>query len=161
MTMHNLNRVEAQIIRMDRNIPAPRYATDGSAGLDIFSPYLDDHNLAPGTSHKFETKLKIWTNDPNFALIAVPRSGLGSKGMQLKNTLGVIDADYQGEIILNVFNNNDEYGDWLTIPGHSKGLPFAQILCVPVYQLKLTEVEEFNAVTERGAGGFGSTDIKG
>lgn len=155
-----LSRVGAQIIRMDKNIPAPQYATDGSAGLDIFSPYADDWEITPGDSHQFKTKLKIWTNNPEFALIAVPRSGLGSKGMQLKNTLGIIDADYQGEIILNVFNNNDEYGDWLTIPGYLSGKPFAQILCVPVYQLALTEVEEFSAVTERGTGGFGSTDLK-
>lgn len=151
-----MNKIDAQIIRMDKNIPAPRYATDGSAGLDIFSPYPTDFPIQPGLTVKIETKLKIYTGNPNFVLLAVPRSGLGSQGMQLKNTIGVIDADYQGEIILNVLNNDD----WslLTIPGYLSGKPFAQILCVPVHQLELNEVENFTETSERGEGGFGSTD---
>lgn len=156
-----LSKVCAEIIKLNPEMPNPSYGTSGSAGLDVYANIEEDQEVYPDETVIIGTGIKIWTGNPNFALIAAPRSGLGVKGMQLKNTIGVIDSDYQGEIKIFVINNNDYYdGGKVIIPSYKSGKPFAQILCIPVMQLLLWHVEEFSNVSERAEDGFGHTDNK-
>jgi dUTP pyrophosphatase len=151
-------KLGAQVIRLnpDVNFPLPKYGTDGSAALDLYANIEHDEVLFAGENKKIPTGLKLWHGNPEYAGVILPRSSGGSGGMNLKNLVGLIDSDYQGELIVNVWNNN-EVGS-ITIPSWKRGVAFAQITFVRVAQLVMEEVKEFSEETLRGTGGFGSTD---
>jgi dUTP pyrophosphatase len=129
----------------------PEYATPGAAGLDLRACVDAPLILEPGTTHLVRTGIAIHIGDPGYAAMILPRSGLGHKhGIVLGNLVGLIDSDYQGELMVSTWNR-----------GHT---PFtlnplerlAQLVIVPVVQARFNLVADFSA-SERGAGGFGST----
>ena len=129
----------------------PAYATDGAAGLDLRACISTPLTLAPGATELIPSGLAIHLGDPGLAAIVLPRSGLGHKhGIVLGNLVGLIDSDYQGQIGVSMWNRGK---DSFTIQPRDR---IAQLVVVPVVQVKLNVVDEF-AASERGAGGFGST----
>lgn len=129
----------------------PQYATAGAAGLDLRACVDGPVTLAPGAAELLPSGLAIHLGDPGLAAIVLPRSGLGHKhGIVLGNLVGLIDSDYQGQVMISVWNRS---GAPFTIYPMDR---IAQLIVVPVVQVKLNVVEEF-AASERGAGGFGST----
>jgi dUTP pyrophosphatase len=129
----------------------PHYATGGSAGLDLRAALDAPLVLAPGETQLIPTGLAIHLADPGYAALILPRSGLGHKhGIVLGNLVGLIDSDYQGQLMVSTWNRGNER---FTIQPLER---IAQLVIVPVVQARLNLVEEFEAST-RGAGGFGST----
>lgn len=129
----------------------PRYATPGSAGLDLRACIAGDTDIDPGGCLLISTGLSIHIGDPGLAAMILPRSGLGHKhGIVLGNLVGLIDSDYQGPLMVSCWNrSNSRYRI------HEMDR-IAQLVIVPVVQAHFRRVEEFTT-TERGAGGFGST----
>jgi dUTP pyrophosphatase len=137
--------------RLGRDFPLPAYATEGSAGLDLRACLDAPLTLAPGRAELVSTGLAIHLDDPGLAAVLLPRSGLGHKhGIVLGNLVGLIDSDYQGPVMVSVWNRG---GEAFTI---QPGERIAQLVVVPVVQVRLEVVENFTA-SERGAGGFGSS----
>ena len=137
--------------RVGREIPLPAYATDGSAGLDLRACVDRPVTLEPGQTHLVPTGFAIHLEDPGLAAVLLPRSGLGHKhGIVLGNLVGLIDSDYQGQVMVSVWNRGDHP---FTI---SPGERIAQMIVVPVVQVELEVVQEFSA-SARGGGGFGSS----
>jgi len=129
----------------------PQYATAGAAGLDLRACVDKPVTLAPGAAELVPSGIAIHLGDPGLAAVVLPRSGLGHKhGIVLGNLVGLIDSDYQGQVMVSVWNRS---GAAFTINPMDR---IAQLVVVPVVQVKLNVVEEF-AASERGAGGFGST----
>ncbi|ETF00265.1 deoxyuridine 5'-triphosphate nucleotidohydrolase [Advenella kashmirensis W13003] len=129
----------------------PTYATTGSAGLDLRACLDEPHTLAPGASLLVPTGISIYVQDPRYAAMILPRSGLGHKnGIVLGNLVGLIDADYQGPLMVSVWNRSQEA--FVLNPMER----IAQLVVVPVMQVTFNVVDTFTE-TERGAGGFGST----
>ena len=129
----------------------PAYATDGAAGLDLRACLDAPLELKPGDTALVPSGLAIHLADPGLAAVVLPRSGLGHKhGIVLGNLVGLIDSDYQGQIGVSMWNRSKE--SFVIQPMER----IAQLVVVPVVQVKLNVVEEFSA-SERGAGGFGST----
>ena len=129
----------------------PDYATTGSAGLDLRACLDEAIEIAAGETVLVKTGLAIYIEDPNFAGLILPRSGLGHKhGIVLGNLVGLIDSDYQGELMVSVWNRGQN--TFRLEPGER----LAQYVLVPVVQAEFEQVEEFVA-TGRGAGGFGHT----
>jgi dUTP pyrophosphatase len=137
--------------RLGRDFPLPTYATAGSAGLDLRACVEQPLTLAPGHAELVPTGLAIHLDDPGLAAVLLPRSGLGHKhGIVLGNLVGLIDSDYQGQVMVSVWNRA---GEPFTIrPGER----IAQLVVVPVVQVRLDVVESFEE-SSRGAGGFGSS----
>lgn len=131
----------------------PDTATQGSAGLDLraFLPEQELY-LRPGDTTTVRTNMAIHIENPNYAGFIIPRSGTGKKGLVLANTVGLIDSDYQGEIMLNVWNRS-AYDDLIIKHGDR----IAQLVFMPVASPWWIVVDEFENSTERGTGGFGST----
>lgn len=129
----------------------PAYATPGAAAVDLHVATGRPISLAPGVRKKFPTGLAMWIEHPGYVALVVPRSGLGSQGLMLANTVGVIDSDYQGEIILNLFNAGD------TALVIQPLMRVAQMLITPVVHAEWRVVDAFGQATARGEGGFGST----
>ena len=137
--------------RIGRDLPLPSYATEGSAGLDLRALLDAPLTLNPGDTVLIRTGLAIYISDPAYAGLILPRSGLGHKhGIVLGNLVGLIDADYQGELMVSCWNRGSEA--FVMQPGER----LAQYVLVPVVQAEFEIVSEFQA-TVRGAGGFGST----
>ncbi|HEY8507256.1 MAG TPA: dUTP diphosphatase [Steroidobacteraceae bacterium] len=135
--------------RIGKEFPLPTYATEGSAGLDLRACLDKPLVLEPGRAELIPTGLAIWIEDPGLAAVILPRSGLGHKhGIVLGNLVGLIDSDYQGQLMVSVWNRGQE--PFTIQPGER----IAQLVVVPVVQVELTVVESFEA-TARGAGGFG------
>jgi dUTP pyrophosphatase len=129
----------------------PHYATPGAAGLDLRACIDAPLTLGPGESELVSSGIAIHVGDPGHAAIVLPRSGLGSKhGIVLGNLVGLIDSDYQGPVMISVWNRGAAP---FTIQPLER---IAQLLVVPVAQVELDVVEEF-AASARGAAGFGST----
>ena len=129
----------------------PQYATAGAAGLDLRACLDQPLTLAPGASELVPSGIAIHLGDPGLAAVVLPRSGLGHKhGIVLGNLVGLIDSDYQGQIMVSVWNRGQAA---FTIQPMER---IAQLVVVPVVQVKLNVVEEFEE-SQRGAGGFGST----
>ena len=129
----------------------PQYSTAGAAGLDLRACVKKPLELAPGAAELVPSGIAIHLADPGLAAVVLPRSGLGHKhGIVLGNLVGLIDSDYQGEVMVSVWNRSKEA---FTINPLDR---IAQLIVVPVVQVKLNVVEEFVA-SRRGAGGFGST----
>jgi dUTP pyrophosphatase len=136
-------------VRMASQLPA--YATPGSAGLDLRACLVDPLTLAPNAWQLVPTGIAIYLNAPNFAAIILPRSGLGHKhGIVLGNLVGLIDSDYQGQLMVSAWNRSPTA---FTIKPMER---IAQLVIVPVVQAQFNVVTEFPA-TERGEGGYGST----
>ena len=135
--------------RIGSEFPLPAYATDGSAGLDLRACLDGPLLLAAGKAELIPTGLAIHLDDPGLAAMILPRSGLGHKhGIVLGNLVGLIDSDYQGQLMVSCWNRGAE--PFTVRPGER----IAQLVVVPVVQVQLEVVAEFSAST-RGAGGFG------
>lgn len=129
----------------------PQYATAGSAGLDLRACIDAPLELKPGQTELVPSGMAIHLGDPGLAAVVLPRSGLGHKhGIVLGNLVGLIDSDYQGQLMVSVWNRG---ATPFTLNPMER---IAQLVIVPVLQVKLNLVDEF-AHSERGAGGFGST----
>ena len=129
--------------------PLPAYATSGSAGLDLRAVLDAPLPLAPGATTLIPTGLAIHLDDPGYAALILPRSGLGHRhGIVLGNLVGLIDSDYQGQLMVSCWNRGQ--ASFTIEPGER----IAQLVVVPVAQVQLAVVQDFNT-SERGAGGFG------
>ncbi|MHC5226362.1 dUTP diphosphatase [Ignatzschineria sp. LJL83] len=137
--------------RLGNEFPLPSYATEGSAGLDLRAMLESDIVIKAGETAFVKTGIAVYLKDPRYAAMILPRSGLGVKhGIVLGNLVGLIDADYQGELMVSLWNRSK---DDFTL---KVGERMAQMIIVPVMQANFTQVEEFEA-SERGEGGFGHT----
>jgi len=148
-----MQRLQVRILdpRVGRSIPLPEYATGGSAGLDLRACLDAPLVLEPGQVHLFPTGLAIHLDDPRLAAVLLPRSGLGHKhGIVLGNLVGLIDSDYQGQVMVSVWNRGSH--PFTVEPGER----IAQMVIVPVVQVSLDVVETFEE-SARGGGGFGSS----
>ena len=135
--------------RVGREFPLPAYATDGSAGLDLRACLEDPLVLEPGRAELIPTGIAIHVEDPTLAALILPRSGLGHRhGIVLGNLVGLIDSDYQGQLMVSCWNRGAE--PFTLRPGER----VAQLVVVPVVQVQLEVVTDFG-VSARGAGGFG------
>ena len=147
-------RVKILDPRVGEQFPLPTYATSGSAGLDLRACLDDAVELAPGATTLIPTGLAIHIADPSLAAVILPRSGLGHKhGVVLGNLVGLIDSDYQGQLMVSVWNRGQ---DSFTI---EPGERIAQMVFVPVVQAEFNLVADFDA-TDRGEGGFGHSGRK-
>ena len=135
--------------RLRENLPA--YATPGSAGLDLRACIDAPLTIVPGSTHLIPTGMAIHLGNPHFAAMILPRSGLGHKhGIVLGNLVGLIDSDYQGQLMVSVWNRGQITFELNPLER------IAQLVIVPVLQVGFNLVDEFGA-SERGEGGFGST----
>jgi dUTP pyrophosphatase len=148
MTMKTID-VKILDPRMKEQLPA--YATTGSAGLDLRACIDVPLTIKPGETHLVPTGLAIHIADPGYAAVILPRSGMGHKhGIVLGNLVGLIDSDYQGQLMVSTWNRGQTA---FTLNPMER---LAQLVIVPVLQVGFNVVEDF-ADSERGAGGFGST----
>lgn len=146
-------KVQVKVLdkRLGNEWPMPSYATSGSAGLDLRACVDETTLIEPGQTILVKTGLAIYIENTQFAGLILPRSGLGHKhGIVLGNLVGLIDSDYQGELMVSVWNRSQ------TAFTLEPGERLAQYVLVPVVHAEFDQVEEFVA-TERGAGGFGHT----
>ena len=147
-------KIDVKIIdpRLSDNLPA--YATPGSAGLDLRACLSEPLTLAPNAWQLIPTGIAIYLEDPGFAALILPRSGLGHKhGIVLGNLVGLIDSDYQGQLMVSAWNRSEVA---FTIEPMER---IAQLMIVPVVQAEFNVVSEF-APSDRGDGGYGSTGKK-
>ena len=147
--------VEVKILDDRLKESMPTYGSPGAAGLDLKACIDEPIVIYPGATHLIHTGIAVHLRDPNVAGLILPRSGLGHKhGIVLGNLVGLIDSDYQGELMVSCWNRSTEA---FTINPMDR---IAQYVVVPVYQLSFTVVDEFEA-SDRGDGGFGSTGQAG
>jgi dUTP pyrophosphatase len=146
-----MQRIELKILDARLREQLPRYATPGSAGLDLRACLKAPLTLEPGQTELVPSGMAIHLDDPALAAIVLPRSGLGHKqGIVLGNLVGLIDSDYQGEILISTWNRGNAP---FTLQPMER---LAQLVIVPIVQVAFDVVEEFKG-SARGAGGFGST----
>jgi dUTP pyrophosphatase len=146
-------RVELKIVnsKVGKDLPLPKRATAGSAGLDLRACLDAPLDLKPGDTKLIPTGIAIHLADPTLAAVIIPRSGLGHKhGVVLGNLVGLIDSDYQGELMISCWNRGAE--PFRVEPGER----IAQLVVVPVVQVEFDVVDDF-AASDRGSGGFGHT----
>ena len=145
-------KVDVKILDERLRQAMPAYATPGSAGLDLRACLDVPLTLQTGAWQLVPTGMAMHLQDPAYAALILPRSGLGHKhGIVLGNLVGLIDSDYQGQLMVSAWNRSDVA---FTIEPMER---IAQLVIVPVMQARWRVVEDFEAVTERGAGGYGST----
>jgi dUTP pyrophosphatase len=146
-----MKTIDVKVLDQRLREQMPAYATPGSAGLDLRACINAPLTLEPGSTHLIPTGLAIHIADPAYAAMILPRSGMGHKhGIVLGNLVGLIDSDYQGELMVSAWNRGS--GAFVLNPMER----LAQLVIVPVLQVAFNVVESFTE-TERGAGGFGST----
>ena len=144
--------IDLKVLDSRMNDYLPRYATQGSAGLDLHACIDVPITLEPGQTEMITTGLAIHIADPGLAAVILPRSGLGSKhGIVLGNLVGLIDSDYQGQLLVAAWNRSQKT---YTLQPFER---LAQLVIMPVVQAQFNIVKEFDETTERGAGGYGST----
>jgi len=146
-----MKKIDVKILdaRVGAEFPLPTYATSGSAGLDLRACLESALEITPGMTTLVPTGLAIHIGDPGLAAVILPRSGLGHKhGIVLGNLVGLIDSDYQGQLMVSVWNRGQE--SFTLQPGDR----LAQLVFVPVVQAEFNLVEDFDA-SARGEGGFG------
>lgn len=146
-----MQKIQLKILdsRVGKEFPLPQYTTEGSAGLDLRACINEPKQLAPGDAQLIATGIAIHIKDPQLAATILPRSGLGHKhGIVLGNLIGLIDSDYQGELLISCWNRGHDH---FTI---QPGDRIAQLVFVPVVRVEFDLVAEFNA-SQRGTGGFG------
>lgn len=140
--------------RIGNEFELPHYATDGSAGMDLRACLDDTLTLLPGDTKLIPTGISIYVADPKLAAVLLPRSGLGHKhGIVLGNLTGLIDSDYQGPLMVSLWNRGQS--EFTVQPGDR----IAQMVFVPIVQAEFEIVDEFSA-TERAEGGFGHTGVR-
>jgi dUTP pyrophosphatase len=148
-----MQRIEVKVLdpRIGSEYPLPQYATPGSAGMDLRACIEEPLTLEPGQSELIPTGLAIHIADPGLAATILPRSGLGHKhGIVLGNLVGLIDSDYQGQLLVSCWNRGQ---DAFTV---NPGERIAQLVFVPVVRVEFDIVDAFEE-SHRGAGGFGHT----
>jgi deoxyuridine 5'-triphosphate nucleotidohydrolase len=148
-----MQKIQLKILdsRLGNEFPLPHYATDGAAGMDMRACVDVPLVIAPGETRLIPTGLAIHIQEPGFAAMLLPRSGLGHKhGIVLGNLVGLIDSDYQGQVFVSCWNRG---GETFTM---QPGERIAQMVVVPVVHADFEVVEEF-AASARGSGGFGHT----
>lgn len=148
-----MKQIELKILdeRIGKEFPLPEYATPGSAGLDLRACLDASIELAPGDTQLIPTGLAIHIADPSLCATILPRSGLGHKhGIVLGNLVGLIDSDYQGQLMVSVWNRGNT--TFTIQPGER----IAQLVFMPVVQATFTVVDSFES-SDRGEGGFGSS----
>ena len=144
-------KIDVRILDERMRDALPQYATPGSAGLDLRACIQEPMVIEPGQTELIPTGLSIYIQDPGYAAMILPRSGLGHKnGIVLGNLVGLIDADYQGPLMVSCWNRGQAS---FTLNPMER---LAQLVIVPVKQVSFNVVSEFTE-SERGAGGFGST----
>ena len=146
-----MNKIQLKVLdpRIGKDLPLPAYATAGSAGMDLRALLDAPLRLEPGQTQLIRTGLAIHIEDPGLAAVILPRSGLGHKhGIVLGNLVGLIDSDYQGELMVSCWNRGT--AGFTIEPGER----IAQLVIVPVVRAEFELVSEF-AASQRGAGGFG------
>ena len=144
-------KIDVKILDLRMRDQLPNYATSGSAGLDLRACIDTPLLISPGETHLIPTGLSLYIANPGFAGMILPRSGLGHKnGIVLGNLVGLIDADYQGPLMVSTWNRGQQP---FTINPLDR---LAQLVIVPIQQVEFNVVAEFPS-TDRGAGGFGST----
>ncbi|MFD2177074.1 dUTP diphosphatase [Veronia pacifica] len=151
-----MKKIDLKILdpRVGNEFPLPAYATEGSAGLDLRACLDEALTVEPGQTHLVPTGLAIHIADPSLAATILPRSGLGHKhGIVLGNLVGLIDSDYQGQLMVSVWNRGHD--TFVIEPGER----IAQLVFVPVVQAAFNIVEDFDA-SDRGEGGFGHSGTK-
>lgn len=149
-----MQKIQLKILdnRLGRSIPLPKYATTGSAGLDLHACLKQDTTLNPTETLLIPTGIALHIATKNISAILVPRSGLGhKKGIVLGNLVGIIDSDYQGQVLISCWNRSKaqfiiKIGDRI-----------AQMIFVPVIQVEFELVDKFDINSKRGDGGFGHT----
>lgn len=152
--MQHVLKMKLLDARFGREWPLPAYATAGSAGLDLRAAIDSELVLMPGQAQLLPSGISIHIEDPGLCALVLPRSGLGHKhGIVLGNGTGLIDADYQGPLLISVWNRGDK--PHTIVPGDR----IAQLVLVPVARAVLEVVDEF-AKSERGEGGFGHTGLR-
>jgi dUTP pyrophosphatase len=153
MSRSAARRVQLKILdsRLGAEFPLPSHATAGSAGVDLRACLPAPVEIAPGQTELIPSGLAIHLGDPGLAAVILPRSGLGHKhGIVLGNLVGLIDSDYQGELLISCWNRGQTA--FTIAPGER----IAQLVIVPVVQAEFEVVEEFEQ-SQRGSGGFGHT----
>jgi dUTP pyrophosphatase len=151
ISVADMKKLDIKILDEKIRPHLPRYATPGSAGLDLRACIDEPITLRAGDSALVPTGLAIHLGDPGLAAVLIPRSGLGHKhGIVLGNLVGLIDSDYQGQVFVSCWNRGQE--PFVVNPMER----IAQLVVVPVVQVELNVVESFEE-SSRGAGGFGST----
>lgn len=149
--MHNVQlKILDNKIGNDERFPLPTRATDGSAAIDLRACIDEPLTIAAGETQLIGTGIAVYIQDPNYAGIILPRSGLGHKhGIVLGNLVGLIDADYQGELMVSVWNRSNT--DFVLNPAER----MAQYMVVPIARPTFSIVSNFTEDSSRGAGGFG------
>ena len=147
--------MKIEIKKLNENAIIPEYKTSGAAAVDLCACIDAPLLLTPETPVLIPTGIALNMGEENVVALIVPRSGLGfNHGIGLMNTVGVIDSDYQGEIMVKL---RMSHGDSYRIQPNER---IAQMLFMPVHKVLFNEVTEFSTVTERGVNGFGSTGVK-
>ena len=157
-TSEKINKINVQIKIIDKNlgddIPLPKFNTEGSAALDLRTNIGESKTIEPNETYLFSTGFSIYIGDPDYAAFILPRSGLGHKnGIVLGNLIGLIDSDYQGEIMVSLWNRSKE--SFEVLPGDR----IAQMMFFAVTSPNFKLVSEFD-FSERGSKGFGSSGTK-
>ena len=148
-----MHKIDVKILdpRIGKEFPLPEYATPGSAGMDLRACLEQELTIAPGENHLLTTGIAIHIADPGLCATILPRSGLGHKhGIVLGNLVGLIDSDYQGQLMVSVWNRGQS--SYTIQPGER----IAQLVILPTIQVSFDVVDKFNN-SERGQGGFGSS----
>jgi len=146
-----VKKIDVKILDARLRDQLPQYATPGSAGLDLRACVTAPLTLNPRQTELIPTGIAIHIQDPGYAAMILPRSGLGHKhGIVLGNLVGLIDSDYQGQLFVSTWNR----GNAAFVINPMERL--AQLVVIPILQVEFNVVDEFSA-SERGAGGFGST----
>ena len=141
--------------RFGKEFPFPKYATEGSAGIDMVACLEKPLEIHSGETHFIPSGFAIHIKDTSLAAVIIPRSGLGHKhGIVISNLVGLIDSDYQGEIGISCWNRSDK--SFTINPGDR----VVQMIFVPVEQVEFESVEEFDDESSRGDGGYGHTGVK-
>jgi dUTP pyrophosphatase len=150
-----MSRIQLRILdpRLGKDFPLPDYATAGSAGVDLRACVDAPLTILPGQTVLVPTGMAIHIDDPGLAAVILPRSGLGHKhGIVLGNLVGLIDSDYQGQLMVSCWNRGNDAFEL------EPGTRLAQMVFVPVVQVGFEVVDEFHA-SRRGEGGFGHTGV--
>ena len=150
-----MDKLQIKVVnkKIGSEIPLPSFSTSGSAGMDLRACLNEQIRIAAGKTELIPSGIAIYIEDPNYAGLILPRSGLGHKnGIVLGNLVGLIDSDYQGELMISLWNRSEKA--FLLSPGDR----VAQLILIPVKQVPLAVVDEFES-SERGGKGFGSSGI--
>ena len=150
-----MDKLQIKVVneKIGSEIPLPSFSTSGSAGMDLRACLDDQIRIGSGETELIPSGIAIYIEDPNYAGLILPRSGLGHKnGIVLGNLVGLIDSDYQGELMISLWNRSEKA--FVLAPGDR----VAQLILIPVKQLPLIVVDEFDT-SDRGGKGFGSSGI--